>query len=233
MTEKKSDSILRFGQRLGAALFMLGPTLLIGLAAASVAAVLFAWLASEMLEGETRAFDEALRGFIHQHASQTITSLLSAVTLLGSTVVLLALSVSVLLVFLWVREQHAAVLFALTMAGAFVLNGVLKLSFHRTRPVPYFDLIAPTSYSFPSGHALYSFCFYGTLAALVTARINRRVAQLAIWMMAVLLIILIGISRVYLGVHYPSDVLAGYAAALLWVCTIAFGDRLIHRKGRS
>ena len=233
MTEKKSDSVLSFGRRLSAALGTLGPTLLIGLAAAALVAVLFAWLASEMLEGETRAFDDAVRGFIHQHASQTITSLMSAVTLLGSTVVLLVLSVSVLLVFLRIREQHAAILFALTMAGAFVLNGTLKLSFHRTRPVPYFDLIAPTSYSFPSGHALYSFCFYGTLAALVTARTNRRVTQSAIWMMAILLIILIGLSRVYLGVHYPSDVLAGYAAALLWVCTIAFGDHLLHHKGRS
>ncbi|HEV7843233.1 MAG TPA: phosphatase PAP2 family protein, partial [Pyrinomonadaceae bacterium] len=55
----------------------------------------------------------------------------------------------------------------------------------------------------------------------------------ALTMLVITLIILIGLSRVYLGVHYPSDVLAGYAAALIWVCTTAFGDHLLHRKGKS
>jgi undecaprenyl-diphosphatase len=157
---------------------------------------------------------------------------MSAVTLLGSTIVLIALSVCVILFFLKFRRQRAAVLFAITMTGAFVLNAVLKLSYQRARPDPYFDFPAPSSYSFPSGHALYAFCFYGTLAALVAAGRNGRLARLFVWAMAVLLIVMIGFSRVYLGVHYPSDVLAGYAAAFVWVCTIALGDHLLHRKGR-
>ena len=223
----------RLARRLVTSLRTLGPTLLVGLAVACLAAVLFSWLASEMLEGETQAFDNAVRGFIHKGARPLLTSMLGAVTLLGSTIVIIALSICAILVFVWLRMQHAAILFAITMAGAFILNAALKLSFQRPRPDPYFDLTVPTSYSFPSGHAIYSFCFYGTLAALMTARIHNHVVQVFIWLIAVLLIIMIGLSRVYLGVHYPSDVLGGYAASLVWVCTIALGDRLLHRKGEA
>lgn len=207
--------------------------MLVGLTAAAAAAVLFVWLAEEMLEGETRAFDEGVRAFVQQHAGQALTSLMSAMTLLGSTLVLILLSVSVLIIFFRVKWVHALVLFTITMLGAFVLNVALKLSFHRARPVPFFGLTAPSSYSFPSGHALYSLCFYGTLAALITVRLKGWAARIVVWALAVLLIVIIGFSRIYLGVHYPSDVLAGYAAALVWVCTIAFGDHVLHRKARA
>lgn len=108
-----------------------------------------------------------------------------------------------------------------------------KLSFQRPRPVPFFDTPLPSSYSFPSGHALFSFCFYGMLAAIITARLHSRSARTVIWLLAGVLVALIGLSRIYLGVHYPSDVLAGYAAALVWVVAVAFGDHMLSRRRRA
>jgi undecaprenyl-diphosphatase len=148
----------------------------------------------------------------------------------GSAVVLFSLSLIVALAFFAKKKYRALTLFVATMAGSSVLNVVLKFSFHRTRPLPFFDTEVPTSFSFPSGHALMSFCFYSSMAALISARSNRRTVRIVVWAMAALLITAVGVSRIYLGVHYPSDVVAGYAAAFIWVMFIVIVDRVIPRK---
>src|SRR5260370_36869525 len=102
------------------------------------------------------------------------------------------------------------------MGGALVLDLALKYAFHRPRPVPFFGA-APHSWSFPSGHSLFSFCIYGVLAGLFIARVKSWPLKIAIWCAAAALIGMIGLSRIYLGVHYPSDVLAGYLAWAGWV----------------
>jgi undecaprenyl-diphosphatase len=206
-----------------------GLTLLAGLALAVGALFLFSWLAEEVFEGDTIRFDEAVRAAINQHASPALTSLMRFITFFGSTIFITVVGICVALYFIRIKWRHAALLFAITMAGALVLNGTLKLLFHRARPEPFFGMVAPTSYSFPSGHALYSLCFYGTLAVIAGGRVRRLAGRLAIRAAAVSLILLVGISRIYLGVHYPSDVLAGYMAAFIWVMTVAFGDHWLRR----
>ena len=119
---------------------------------------------------------------------------------------------------------------AVTMVGATVLDLALKYGFHRTRPVPFFGAL-PHTYSFPSGHALYSFCFYGVMAGLINARVRSHWLRIAVWSIAVAMVASIGLSRIYLGVHYPSDVVAGYLAGAIWVSTMITIDRL--RKTRS
>lgn len=203
--------------------------LLMGLAAAIGALLFFAWLANEVLEGDTQYFDERARFLLHQAASPPLTALMQTVTMFGAAWVLLALGFCVVLGFLLAGWRRAALLFLFTMAGAAVLNFVLKWSFHRTRPTAFFNTPLPSSYSFPSGHAMLSFCFYGVFAALLTARISSRPARFVIWLVATFLVVLIGISRVYLGVHYSSDVLAGYAGALVWVMAVVVGDRVLQR----
>ncbi len=118
--------------------------------------------------------------------------------------------------FYYFHRPRAAALLAITMAGVASLDLVLKHAFHRVRPVAFFGT-SPSSYSFPSGHALGSLCFYGALAAILSTRVAGRRARLCIWTIAILLVGMIGFSRVYLGVHYPSDVIAGYCAAIVWV----------------
>jgi undecaprenyl-diphosphatase len=131
------------------------------------------------------------------------------------------------------RWKRAFVLFAITMLGELVLDNVLKAIFQRVRPEAFFDYPLPDSYSFPSGHSFASFCFYGILAWLITARLDNNLLKILIWTAAAILVLLIGTSRVYLGVHHPSDVIAGYLTALIWVMTIALGDFWFSRRFAS
>ena len=205
---------------------VIGSILSSGLLFAVGTMFLFAWLAEEMLEGETQTFDETIRIFVHGFASESLTSLMRVFTMLGSTVFLTAMALSVLAISLFKGWKRVAALVAATMTGAVVLDLALKASFGRARPIPFFDTPTPASYSFPSGHALFSFCFYGVLAWLIAARSQTQVLQIAVWSVAVILVFCIGVSRIYLGVHYPSDVLAGYAAAFVWLSSIVMADSI-------
>jgi membrane-associated phospholipid phosphatase len=118
------------------------------------------------------------------------------------------------------RRRDRALLVVVTMSGAEVLLSILKRHFHRQRPEPFFDTRLPPSYSFPSGHALLSFCCYGLLAALGSAYLRGRIRWL-IRICAAALILAIGVSRIYLSVHYPTDVIAGYLVAIAWTAVVA------------
>ena len=203
---------------------LVGSILFLGLASAVGALFFFAWLADEVLEGDTKALDKTVRLYIHGFANESLTALMQFITMLGSTLFLSILCVSIFVIFIVKNWKRAAVLLMTTMAGAVILNFALKVSFGRVRPVPFFDTPLPDSYSFPSGHSLYAVCFYGVLAWLVAARIQNKSLRILIWLLAVLLALLIGLSRIYLGVHYPSDVIAGFAAATVWILTVILID---------
>jgi undecaprenyl-diphosphatase len=208
-------------------------SLLLGLAAAIGSLIFLAWLADEVLQGETRSFDEATRAAVHEWASPALTTFMQGISFMGSTQFLFAGTTVTTLLMIWLKWKREAILFPLTMIGAGLLNTTLKLSFQRTRPVPFFDLLAPRSYSFPSGHALASFCFYGVLAAMLAARIKNRKWRSVFWSTAAVIVLLIGLSRIYLGVHYTTDVLAGYAAALIWVLVVNFVERRLAARRRK
>jgi undecaprenyl-diphosphatase len=94
------------------------------------------------------------------------------------------------------------------------------------RPIAFYGT-SPSSYSFPSGHALASLCFYGILAAVLSDRMRGRKPKFFIWLVASLLVGMIGLSRIYLGVHYPSDVIAGYLAGAVWITAVAVVDKIL------
>ncbi|HKC70178.1 MAG TPA: phosphatase PAP2 family protein, partial [Terriglobales bacterium] len=191
--------------------------MLLGSLAVSVLALLFfSWLAREVFEGEFTNFDLHIRSIVHGYANPTLTLAMEALSDVGSPVFLSGLFVVLIAIFLFVRWRYAAIWLATAMVGAVGLDVTLKDLFHRARPVAFF-IPDPGSYSFPSGHALGSFCFYMVLAGLLTARIRNLPARILIWMFAALLVAAIGFSRVYLGVHWPTDVIAGYSAAAFWV----------------
>lgn len=206
--------------------------LLIGLLTAAAALVLFTWLGREVLEGELLAFDERLRAMGHDLASPRLTILMRAASLYGGPSVLIPAGLVAAAAFLIKGWRRGALLVAVTLAGAGLLNGLLKFSFARVRPASFFDYPLPVSPSFPSGHALYAASIFGGVAVLLTARVQSRPLQVVIWLGCLSLTLLVGISRVYLGVHYPSDVLAGYAIGIIWVTTVAFGDRLTRHRQR-
>jgi undecaprenyl-diphosphatase len=200
-----------------------------GLLSALGALLFFAWIAEEMLEGDIAQFDSAVTSVIHAHANAPLTAAMKALTMLGSSVVMTPLAILTLTVCYVRQEFHALKTLAATFGGALALEFLLKFSFHRPRPVPFFDLPTPASFSFPSGHALFSFCFFAGIVVLLSPRLARLGAKIAVWFVAIVLILGIGLSRIYLGVHYPSDVLAGYAAGIVWVATVKFVNEL-HRK---
>jgi undecaprenyl-diphosphatase len=202
-----------------------GLLLLGALLMAAVALLVFGWLASEMLEGDTAKFDEFVREAVHRHAAPGITRLMEGFSFIGSVAVVTTLCALAIAAFLYFRQSRMAALLAITMVGMAVLDITLKLAFHRPRPVAYFGT-SPSSFSFPSGHALGAFCFYGVLTAILAARAKERKAKWCIWAGAALLIGMIGFSRIYLGVHYPSDVIAGYCAGAVWVGAVASLSRI-------
>jgi undecaprenyl-diphosphatase len=215
-----------FGRVLG----LFGWRLLLGLMLSVGSLLLLLWLTGEVFEGDTAAFDDRIRMFVHGFSSPSLTSGMRATSFLGSTVFLVSLGLLAAVVFGYFRRRRELVIFVITMAGEIVLDLTMKAGFMRPRPEPFFEYGPPNSYSYPSGHALASFCFYGILAWLITEGIERRTAKIAIWSAAVLLIALIGFSRIYLGVHYPSDVIAGYLTALIWTFSVAFVDSMIRRE---
>lgn len=208
-----AEIVKRFGRRLIASVVVAAGFLLF-----------FGWLAEEVFEGDTRIFDETIRNFVHEFSSPFVTLLMIFFSLLGSPLFLVVLGIMTAAAFSYFKDKRSIVLFLITMAGEIVLEFALKLYFGRVRPAAFFDYPLPASYSFPSGHAFGSLCFYGILAWLVTRKLKSYSAKIMLFISSALLILLIGFSRIYLGVHYPSDVLAGYAAGLFWVGVVALTD---------
>ena len=144
---------------------------------------------------------------------------MQGVTQLGAPVFLAVLGVIVALQLARAGRIRAAFILAVTALGAQSFDELLKWCVHRPRPEAFFGL-SPLSYSFPSGHSVASCCFYGVLAAIVSSQVSRKWQSIGIWSTAALITLAVGISRVYLGVHYPTDVLGGYAAAMIWVSLV-------------
>ncbi|MEP6689103.1 MAG: phosphatase PAP2 family protein, partial [Gemmatimonadales bacterium] len=204
----------------------------VGLGIAILALFLFGWLADEMLEGDTLAFDMHVRAATHAIASPGLTDALRLVSRLGGPSVLGVLGALLAAAFLWRRWWRGGIVLLVAMAGAGVLDTALKLAFRRTRPTPYFGYALPDSYSFPSGHALFAFCFFTAGAALLAPRLQHPALRVLVWAVAASLVVAIGFSRIYLGVHYPSDVLAGYTVGLLWSSVLIVGDRMARARAR-
>lgn len=105
----------------------------------------------------------------------------------------------------------------ITLYGAIILSAALKLLFQVSRPEPFFGLSTPDTHSFPSAHALVSFCFFSLTARFINQRVNSRLSRGCFLVAACVMIGAVGVSRVYLGMQYPTSVLAGYAAAVVWM----------------
>ena len=190
-----------------------------------IALLCFLLLALVVHGAQPTSFDVRIRDAVHAESSSLLTQVMLYTTQLGAIVALTFLSAGVILGFLFLRLGRAAGLMAANMVGAWIWNDSLKEFFHRARPEPFFGLPPPGDFSFPSGHSLCSFCFYGMMTALFVARARNQVARIVIISIAILIIAGVGISRVYLGVHYPTDVLGGWLIGLCWVSFLLVFDK--------
>lgn len=172
--------------------------------------LLAGWFAREVFEGETMTFDNAVRDQIHSLASPALTSAMLVLSIIGSPLTVVLTMAAACIVLLYNGLTAEALLVAGTGAAELVLNSVLKLIYLRERPSAYFDYPLPASFSFPSGHAFGSFCVFGILAFVISSHLKTPGGVRSLRIGAGLLILLVGASRIYLGVHYPTDVLAGF-----------------------
>lgn len=162
-------------------------------------------------------FDSNIINFIQGFESHRLTSIMKFFTFLGSSTSILIISILVLFFLYKVLHHRSELLFFIVgLLGANVLFFSLKLIFHRARPDLH-RLIEINGYSFPSGHATNAFTLYAMLTFLFWRHIRNRLGRTILIFISSIMILLIGLSRIYLGVHYPSDVIAGYFIASVWI----------------
>ena len=154
------------------------------------------------------------------------------ITALGSAAVLIVLTLLILGYLVMCRHYRVAVLIAAATAGGQAVNYLLKESFDRARPNTLLHLVEVSSASFPSGHSMAGSIFYLTIGALLARTAQRRREKAYFLGAALLLTLGIGFSRIYLGVHYPTDVLAGWCAGTVWALTCWFVADWLGRRGK-
>ncbi|NUO64408.1 MAG: phosphatase PAP2 family protein [Gemmatimonadaceae bacterium] len=207
----------------------LGLHFTVGLLLAVLALWLFAGLLEEVLDNATLVhWDMATAARIHGIATSAGSSVFHAITNVGSPPVMTALAVIGVATLLVMRRRLLALVWLAAAGGGAVLDQVLKILVHRTRPEYGAAYLHGVSYSFPSGHAMGSVIGFG-MAAFAIAHVwhlSRRERQGA-YFLAGLAALLVGLSRVYLGVHYPSDVLGGWAAGGGWLSICITGYHFV------
>jgi undecaprenyl-diphosphatase len=194
----------------------LGVFLVAGAVVAGFATWVFGELAETVMAGKTQAFDEAVLRWMGAHHTRLLDGAMLEITALGTgTVVLMIVCISALFLSL-TKHRYSAILLLIATAGGLGLNLILKIFFDRPRPHVIVWGTNAVSSSFPSGHAMSATIVYSTVAYLA-ARLYKHAWQRWITMIiAAIVIIMISASRLYLGVHYPSDVLAGAIVGLAW-----------------
>ena len=184
-----------------------------------VSSLLFAAMALLMVLGVTDNLDAVTRAGINRWASPNLTALAEGASFIGSVAVLFSLT-ALVAAGLWLGGRpRAALVLLLVMCTAAIVNNVIKLAFARARPEAFFGAV-PDSYSFASGHALFSACFFSVVAGLIEAKLSSAWQRAVVWVLAFGIVAGVGLSRVYLGVHYLTDVIAGFALAALIVCLV-------------
>jgi undecaprenyl-diphosphatase len=201
----------------------------IGLAIVLVAVYAFLAIAEDITNNEPIVrFDTIIVNAIHTNVSPSLVELMRLISLAGSEIPTV---LTVLMVLYCLRQKawYELLLIVTAVGGAHIMNGLLKLGFQRNRPTFTDPIGAVVGFSFPSGHAMGAMAFYGLMAYLSAKERRSRWDRIAIVVLMGIVVLLVGFSRVYLGAHYPSDVVAGYAAGLAWLAlSISSAQALTH-----
>jgi undecaprenyl-diphosphatase len=227
---------LRFiGRRVTDVYAVIGIFIVLGTLVAIAATWIFAKLAGEVREGETQAFDVAVLRYVETHHSPFLDEAMLEITFLGTGLIVMTI-VFVSGMFLWLtKHKHSALLLIVATAGGILLNGLLKAGFDRPRPQVFEWGQHTVSSSFPSGHAMSAAVVYMTVAYLAARLQRRRISRVLTLLAATTVVILIAISRLYLGVHYPTDVAAGVVIGIAWaaLCMAMLEVTLLYGRRRS
>lgn len=200
----------------------------------TISIFVFALILRDVYYYEITKYDNwAYRVFVENMRSDYMTSIMKTITILGSGLVLVII---VILMFIFLKNKKHSLLALINLVTITILNNILKIIVQRPRPSGY-NLINEKSNSFPSGHSMISTAFYGLLIYLIYRNIKDKKTKYFLITILFIIIILICISRVYLGVHYLSDILAGFffsiAYLMIFITLIGEGGDNENKKKKS
>lgn len=180
-------------------------------------AIGFGVLALSISEDRISWVDYVIISFVQGLEAPALTSIMKFFTFIGggAPVVIVSLMAGLFL-FKILHHRRELILFIWVVIGSSLLNDALKLIFHRARPTLH-RIIDANGFSFPSGHSMAAFSLYGVMAFLLWRHLSSSKGRAILIVLSVVMILMIGISRIYLGVHYPSDVLGGFLASGCWL----------------
>jgi undecaprenyl-diphosphatase len=204
----------------------------IALAIAVLFAWLFGWLADEVLEQEFTSVNTTVLLAIHAHRSNMLDQLAMLITNIGSPVGIVIIG-TILTASLLLLKRHVDLgTLAVVLLGAGVFQLMFKLLFHQVRPRVFQPLVVENDFSFPSGHSLTSFALWGFFAWWIVSLDPRKTWRWVLAALGLIVSALVAMSRLYLGVHWPTDVLGGMFLAFAWIGVCVTGQRWLTRHAR-
>ncbi len=196
-----------------------------GIALSVLSFYIFMKIRSEIFEKELTQFDTTVSFFFYALRRPWLTYIMLIISFMGDYFVVIASIITALLLFFKNHKRGAFLFFSIVIMSV-IIDSLLKNLIQRPRPT-FSPLIIEHSYSFPSGHSMNSFVFYSLLAYMVYHYTKNITLTFFAFLIADVIILLIGISRIYLGVHYPTDVIAGFVAGFWWFVTVMLIDRTL------
>jgi undecaprenyl-diphosphatase len=197
-------------------------------------AIGFGLIALLVSDKKIAQFDSTIIAFIQGLESPGLTSIMKFFTFIGSgtQVVIIALLV-IFFLFKVLHHRRELILFIWVVLGTTILNEILKTIFHRARPTIH-RIVDANGFSFPSGHSMAAFSLYGVIAFLIWRHLSTSLGRGLLIIFSIFMIIMIGVSRIYLGVHYPSDVLGGFlASGCMLAVSIWFYQSYMEKRSKS
>ncbi|MDB6128427.1 MAG: phosphatase family protein [Verrucomicrobia bacterium] len=202
----------------------LGLYLTLGMLVLVVACYFFAEITEDVVTGDSSVqFDETVATYFHQRATPAMVKAMYAISFFGSARFILPTTALIAVYLGWRRKFYPLAMVILVVGGGTLLNLAVKQVIHRHRPVFADPIATLTSYSFPSGHTMDSTLLYGLLAVFFAMSARHTAAKVGIFFFAAIIVALIALSRIFLGLHYLTDVLGAMAAGVAWLSLCVTG----------
>jgi undecaprenyl-diphosphatase len=203
------------------------------IAAVVACSIAFAAIAKAVTDGDViTTWDVRLNRWVDEHSSPALTRAFELYTHVGSGLWLTGVAAIAVALLAWRGARADALLVALATAGALILNPLFKEYFSRPRPAFHAPDLTLRTFSFPSGHSMGSAAVYGALAIILARRLRGTVWAPVVVAVAAVIVLLVGASRVYLGAHYLTDVVAGFVLGLAWLLACVLVLTILERRSR-